>query len=42
MKDVSNPKYLSLVRTLGGWPVLEGDDWIGEDFDWVEVKFLKK
>ena len=29
---------LSFFRSLGGWPVLEGDNWSGENFDWVEVQ----
>ena len=28
---------LRLLTTLGGWPVIMGDDWIPEAFDWQET-----
>jgi len=28
---------VSLLASMGGWPVLEGDNWNQDTFDWVEV-----
>lgn len=27
---------LDLFKKAGGWPVLEGSNWDGDNFDWVE------
>ena len=31
---------VSLLASMGGWPVLEGDNWNQDTFDWVEVGWL--
>merc|ERR1712226_71520 len=30
---------LSLLRDLGGWPVIEGDGWKESEFDWKELTY---
>lgn len=34
-KSVTDLK--EIISRLGGWPVLEGDKWSGEDFKWWEM-----
>ena len=31
---------VTLLASMGGWPVLEGDNWNQDTFDWVEVGWL--
>ena len=33
-----------LLQRVGGWPVVDGGQWNGENFDWVEqlIKFRKE
>lgn len=38
MKEIDKPiqeKYKSIVEEFGGMPVLQGDNWLEADFDWV-------
>lgn len=28
---------IETLEKIGGWPVVKGDDWRGEQFDWIEA-----
>lgn len=29
---------VNILENYGGWPVVQGDDWKAENWDWVETK----
>lgn len=29
--------FHDILKEFGGWPVLKGDSWLSDDFDWVEI-----
>lgn len=29
---------VSILEIYGGWPVVEGNDWNAENWDWIETK----
>ena len=35
--DLWNSDFLSKVKELGGWPVLEGEQWDSNSFNWIKV-----
>ena len=37
IEDRREEPLLNLLDSLGGWPVLVGNRWNGDNFDWVEV-----
>jgi len=37
IEKVSNTPLQELLKDLGGWPVLEGDSWSGDNFNWLDT-----
>src|SRR5699024_1380281 len=36
-------KFTGIIKNTGGWPVVEGNEWNEENFDWISTsyKFMK-
>lgn len=34
LENNSEREFLTILKNLGGWPVLEGESWKEENFDW--------
>ena len=37
IEDNSVTDLKEIISRLGGWPVLDGDKWSGDDFKWWEL-----